>query len=68
MTVTQPFSETDDPEQARQWLRNQLAILERTGLLPNLHGDGRVRGNTESAPARGAVPVPALETDCGIDG
>jgi hypothetical protein len=68
LTITRPFSKTDDPEAAGMWLRNQLAILERNGLLPNLDGDGRVRGNAEWAPARGAVTPPPLATDCGTDG
>jgi hypothetical protein len=65
LTITRRFSKTDTAEKAGTWLREQLEILEGKGLLPNLDGDGRVRGDSEWAPAKGAVPVPPLETDCG---
>ena len=68
LTITYPFSKTDTPEFAGQWLRDQLGILEERGLLPNLDGDGRVRGNTEWAPAKGAVTAPPVATDCGTGG
>ena len=67
LTITRSFSKTETAEKAGKWLREQLEILEDKGLLPNLDGDGRVRGDTEWAPAPGAVTATPLATDCGTE-
>lgn len=54
LETSRPFLEGEDTVQtAGAWMRSQLESLRTNNLLPNLDGNGAVRGDSEHAPYKG---------------
>jgi hypothetical protein len=54
LETSRPFREEEETVQtAGEWMRSQLESLRVNNLLPNLDGDGVVRGESEHAPYKG---------------
>jgi hypothetical protein len=56
-TIKQFREDEDTVQPAGSWMRSQLESLRRNNLLPNLDGDGAVRGDSEHAPYKGEAKL-----------